>query len=77
MSAAEAPTLRRHDTGPEILELQHRLAQIGSWSLPQRGRYDKHLQDAVERFQATHGIQGDPSGVYGPATRRLLELMTS
>ncbi|MET9609601.1 peptidoglycan-binding protein [Streptomyces sp. NPDC006512] len=74
---AAGPTLRRHDAGPEVAELQNRLAQIGAWSLPQRGRYDRHLQNAVEDFQAAHRVQGDPPGVYGPATRRLLESMTS
>ncbi|MFI9105502.1 peptidoglycan-binding protein [Streptomyces fildesensis] len=75
--SAEKPTLRRYDTGPEVQELQRRLAEIGSWSLPQRGRYDRHLQDAVAEFQATHRVRIDPPGVYGPATRRLLEALTS
>ncbi|MFG2988318.1 peptidoglycan-binding protein [Streptomyces sp. NPDC048257] len=76
-ASPDRPTLRRHDTGPEVQELQRRLAQIGAWSMPQRGRYDRHLHDAVARFQATHGVRGDPPGVYGPATRRLLESLTS
>ncbi|MFF3429665.1 peptidoglycan-binding protein [Streptomyces sp. NPDC002602] len=71
------PTLRRHDTGPEVVDLQRRLARIGSWDTPQRGRYDRRLQDEVAHFQARHGVHGDPSGVYGPATRRLLEFLTS
>ncbi|WP_031152849.1 peptidoglycan-binding domain-containing protein [Streptomyces xanthophaeus] len=73
---AEKPTLRRHDSGPQVVELQQRLAQIGAWSRPQRGRYDQHLQHEVQRFQAKHGVRGDPPGVYGPATRRVLESMT-
>ncbi|MFD6183061.1 peptidoglycan-binding protein [Streptomyces goshikiensis] len=73
----DPPTLRRHDEGPEVQELQRRLAQIGAWSMPQRGRYDRHLHDAVARFQATHGVRGDPPGVYGPDTRRLLDSLTS
>ncbi len=72
-----APTLRRHDTGPEVQELQRRLARIGAWTMPQRDRYDRHLQDAVAGFQAEHGVRGDPPGVYGPATRRLLEALTA
>ncbi|MFG2748339.1 peptidoglycan-binding domain-containing protein [Streptomyces xanthophaeus] len=75
--ATEEPTLRRHDSGPQVVELQQRLAQIGAWSRPQRGRYDRHLQNEVQRFQAEHGVRGDPPGVYGPATRRVLEAMTS
>ncbi|MFI5640102.1 peptidoglycan-binding protein [Streptomyces goshikiensis] len=73
----DAPTLRRHDTGTEVQELQHRLRRIGAWAMPQRGRYDRHLQDAVAGFQAKYGVRGDPPGVYGPATRRLLESLTA
>ncbi|MEU6309416.1 peptidoglycan-binding protein [Streptomyces sp. NPDC047014] len=72
-----APTLRRHDSGPEVAELQRRLAQLGAWSLPQRGRYDRHVQEAVARFQAGHGVRGDLPGVYGPATRKVLQSLTS
>ncbi|MFG2978183.1 peptidoglycan-binding protein [Streptomyces sp. NPDC048331] len=71
------PTLRRHDTGPEVAELQRRLAQLGAWSMPQRGQYDRHLQEAVARFQARHGVRGDLPGVYGPATCRVLQSLTS
>ncbi|WP_159046081.1 peptidoglycan-binding domain-containing protein [Streptomyces sp. WM6372] len=74
---AEKPTLRRHDTGAQVVDLQRRLAQLGLWSLPQRGRYDQHLDDAVQWFQAKYGVRGDPPGVYGPATRRRLESLTS
>lgn len=73
----EKPTLRRHDTGPQVADLQRRLAQLGLWSLPQRGRYDQHLDDAVQRFQAKYGVRDDPPGVCGPATRRRLESLTS
>ncbi|MFF3088737.1 peptidoglycan-binding protein [Streptomyces nojiriensis] len=73
----EKPTLRRHDTGPQVVDLQRRLAQLGLWSLPQRGRYDQRLDDAVQRFQAQYGVRGDPPGVYGPATRRRLESLAS
>ncbi|WP_051805320.1 peptidoglycan-binding domain-containing protein [Streptomyces sp. NRRL F-2747] len=73
---AEKPTLRRHDTGSQVVELQRRLAQLGLWSLPQRGRYDQRLDDAVQSFQAKYGVRGDPPGVYGPATRRRLEALT-
>ncbi|WP_406179496.1 peptidoglycan-binding protein [Streptomyces sp. NBC_01006] len=74
---SEKPTLRRHDAGPQVTDLQRRLAQLGLWSLPQRGRYDQHLDDAVKRFQAKYGVRGDPPGVYGPATRWRLESLTS
>ncbi|MER6386859.1 peptidoglycan-binding protein [Streptomyces sp. NPDC001523] len=77
VTPVEGPTLRRHDTGAEVVDLQRRLARIGSWDMRQRGRYDRHLQDEIARFQAAHGIHGDPPGVYGPTTRRLLESLTS
>ncbi|WP_392896167.1 peptidoglycan-binding protein [Streptomyces sp. LN699] len=77
VTPTEGPTLRRHDTGREVVDLQRRLARIGSWDLPQRGRYDQRLQNEVARFQARHGVHDDPPGVYGPATRRLLESLTS
>ncbi|MGI5451158.1 peptidoglycan-binding protein [Streptomyces sp. CA-243310] len=72
----EKPTLRRRDSGPEVVDLQRRLARIGAWDLPKRGQYDQNLRNAVARFQAAHGVHGDPPGVYGPATRRLLEYLT-
>ncbi|MFJ6484605.1 peptidoglycan-binding protein [Streptomyces sp. NPDC091682] len=74
---SEKPTLRRHDSGPQVVELQRRLTQLGLWSLPLRGRYDRHLDDAVQRFQAKYSVRGDPAGVYGPATRKRLESLTS
>ncbi|QEV43824.1 peptidoglycan-binding protein [Streptomyces vinaceus] len=74
---ADEPTLRRHDSGPQVVDLQRRLAQLGLWTLPQRGRFDQHLDEAVQWFQAKYGVRGDPPGVYGPATRRRLESLTS
>ncbi|MBX9427137.1 peptidoglycan-binding protein [Streptomyces lateritius] len=58
-------------------ELQQRLRQLGLWPHPLRGHFNRHLQDAVQRFQAEHGISDDSPGVYGPATRHQLESMTS
>ncbi|WP_328786997.1 peptidoglycan-binding domain-containing protein [Streptomyces sp. NBC_00273] len=73
----DKPTLRRHDTGPQVVDLQRRLGQLRLWALPQRGRFDRHLDNAVRYFQAKYGVRGDPQGVYGPATRRRLESLTS
>ncbi|WP_423834470.1 peptidoglycan-binding protein [Streptomyces manipurensis] len=72
-----APTLRRHDTGPEVAELQRRLAQLGAWNLPKRDRFDRHLEEAVARLQTRYGVRGDLPGVYGPATRKVLQSLTS
>ncbi|MEE1754466.1 peptidoglycan-binding domain-containing protein [Streptomyces sp. SP18CS02] len=75
-ASAQGPTLRRHDQGPEVAELQERLARVGMWPYPQREHYNRRLQKAVHRFQRTHDVDEDPPGVYGPATRRLLESLT-
>ncbi|MEU8465683.1 peptidoglycan-binding domain-containing protein [Streptomyces sp. NPDC029003] len=68
--------LERGSEGPQVLELQARLARIGLWPHPQRGRYDRTLEDAVADFQADRRIRTDPAGVYGAATRRALEALT-
>ncbi|QGV77008.1 peptidoglycan-binding domain-containing protein [Streptomyces ficellus] len=75
-TAPAGPTLSRHDRGPEVTELQQRFTHLGLWHHPVRDHYNQHLQNTVARFQETHGIQEDPTGVYGPATRRVLESMT-
>ncbi|WP_143202939.1 peptidoglycan-binding domain-containing protein [Streptomyces sp. CB02261] len=76
-TSAPGRTLRRQDRGPDVVELQQRLRQLGLWPHPLRGHFNRHLQDAVQRFQAEHGISDDSPGVYGPATRHQLESMTS
>jgi hypothetical protein len=76
-TSAPGRTLRRQDRGPDVVELQERLSRLGMWPHPLRGHFNRHLQDAVQRFQAEHGISEDSPGVYGPATRRRLESMTS
>ncbi|WP_046733388.1 peptidoglycan-binding protein [Streptomyces humi] len=74
-----AGTLRRGDTGPEVVELEQRLLRIpdvyrdGSTG----GTYDAALTAAVERFQIWYGISGDERGVYGDDTRQALESRTT
>ncbi|QGV77034.1 peptidoglycan-binding domain-containing protein [Streptomyces ficellus] len=75
--SSQGPTLRRHDRGAEVVELQQRMSQLGRWPFPHRGHFNKHLYNAVQQFQADHGIRDDVPGVYGPSTRRQLESMTS
>ncbi|MCP9988248.1 peptidoglycan-binding protein [Streptomyces sudanensis] len=60
-----------------MLELQHRLREVGLYGGAMNGRYDKNVERAVARYQAHHGITADPPGVYGPATRQALEGETS
>jgi hypothetical protein len=69
-------TLRRGDSGPAVLELQERLGQLGLYSGTPDGGFGSRTERAVRDFQSYTGIDGDPAGVYGPATRRALESMT-
>ncbi|WP_249401216.1 peptidoglycan-binding protein [Streptomyces sp. PKU-MA01144] len=75
-SADPGATLRRGDNGPEVAELQERLEQAGFYGGRHHGRYDRRVEDAVAAYQYYSGIQGDPEGVYGPATRSALEAET-
>lgn len=56
------------DIGREVARLQELLGV-----LPPDGVFDSGLLTQVKRFQQNHGIEGDPPGVYGPSTRRVLE----
>ncbi|MFE0038292.1 peptidoglycan-binding protein [Streptomyces sp. NPDC059015] len=75
-SPAPGVTLRRGDDGAEVVELQERLKQVGLYGGRSHGRFDGRLEDAVAAYQSGNGIQDDPEGVYGPATRRALEAET-
>lgn len=68
-----APTLRYGDSGPEVEKLQRLLAAQGIYRGRYDGRYGARTESAVSTFQAYNGIDEDPWGVYGPATRRALE----
>ncbi|NUS12767.1 MAG: hypothetical protein HOY69_15430 [Streptomyces sp.] len=59
-------------SGPEVLDLQRRLNAVWVYHGPQNGQYDQRTQEAVATFQLWYGVQGDPSGTYGPATRAAL-----
>lgn len=69
-------TLRRGDSGPAVLELQQRLAQLGLYTGSTDGGFGSRTERAVRDFQSYTGVDGDPAGVYGPPTRRALESMT-
>ncbi|KOU41509.1 hypothetical protein ADK54_20710 [Streptomyces sp. WM6378] len=69
-------TLRRGDSGPAVLELQERLGQLGLYTGTPDGGFGSRTERAVRDFQSYTGVDGDPAGVYGPATRRALESMT-
>ncbi|MCX5053940.1 MULTISPECIES: peptidoglycan-binding domain-containing protein [unclassified Streptomyces] len=72
----QAPVLRLGDKGPEVVELQLRLRQIGLYDGDADGDYDRPLEAAVRGYQLTRVILQDESGVYGAATRASLESET-
>lgn len=59
-----------------MLELQERLGQLGLYTGTPDGGFGSRTERAVRDFQSYTGVDGDPAGVYGPATRRALESMT-
>ncbi|WP_446038434.1 peptidoglycan-binding protein, partial [Streptomyces sp. SID1121] len=65
--------LRLGDSGPEVVELQQRLAGIRLYQGTPDGQFDQRVQVAVAAYQIYRKIGGDPRGVYGPDTRRSLE----
>ncbi|MCY0925804.1 peptidoglycan-binding protein [Streptomyces sp. H27-H1] len=70
---AQGPTLQYGDSGSEVEKLQRLLAAQGIYHGKFDGRYGSRTESAVSTFQAYNGIDEDPWGVYGPATRRALE----
>lgn len=70
-------SLRPGDRGPEVAELQHRLKEVWLYVGPPDGNYDDQVRSAVAVYQSYKAIQGDPTGVYGPNTRRALEAETN
>ncbi|MER7399436.1 peptidoglycan-binding domain-containing protein [Streptomyces sp. NPDC000151] len=84
-SAARLPGARTVDAallseganGPEVVELQRRLAQLALYAGAADGRYDAGVTASVARYQRAYGGTGDPYGVYGPVTRASLESRTA
>ncbi|MFD4260331.1 peptidoglycan-binding protein [Streptomyces sp. NPDC058534] len=70
------PGLHRGDRGPEVVELQQRLAQLYLYTGDMDGNYDRRVEDSVRTYQWARGIRSDDLGVYGPDTRRQLESET-
>ncbi|MFE2886027.1 peptidoglycan-binding protein [Streptomyces sp. NPDC059272] len=76
-SSAPAPVLQRGDEGPEVTELQLRLAQLRLYIGPDNGIFDKQVQTSVRTYQLARGITSDGLGIYGPTTRSKLESETT
>ncbi|MFF0061764.1 peptidoglycan-binding protein [Streptomyces sp. NPDC005279] len=68
--------MRSGDSGPEVTELQQRLAEASLYTGPVDGTYSESVEDAVRAFQRDRHVRGDPRGTYGPNTRRALEAET-
>ncbi len=57
-------------SGPEVLQLQQLLTTLGIYSGSVDGHFGLLTQQAVERYQSSHGLS--PDGDVGPATREQL-----
>ncbi|MEW2415443.1 peptidoglycan-binding domain-containing protein [Streptomyces sp. NPDC046866] len=68
-AAAQSGTLRMGDRGPEVSALQQRLYGQGFTYVSVTGVYDGQTKRGVAQLQRDRDIKGDPTGVYGPATR--------
>jgi cytoskeletal protein RodZ len=76
-SSTPTTVLQRGDEGPEVTELQLRLAQLRLYTGPDNGIFDKQVQTSVRTYQLARGITSDELGVYGAATRARLESETT
>ncbi|MEU5040585.1 peptidoglycan-binding domain-containing protein [Streptomyces griseorubiginosus] len=74
---AAPQVLRRGSEGPEVVELELRLTQLGLYTRKASGDYDEVVEDAVTRYQWARGIQPPEYGVYDLATRDRLESETT
>ncbi|MFJ9152977.1 peptidoglycan-binding protein [Streptomyces sp. NPDC102270] len=74
---ADPPVLRRGSEGPEVVELELRLTQVGLYSRKASGHYNEGVEDAVATYQWQRGIQAPEHGVYDLTTRQRLESETT
>ncbi|MEU3727768.1 peptidoglycan-binding protein, partial [Streptomyces sp. NPDC031705] len=68
-AAGTSRTLRPGDRGPDVSALQERLYGQGFTYVSVTGVYDGQTKRGVAQLQRDRDIQGDPKGVYGPATQ--------
>lgn len=62
-------TLGPGDRGAEVRALQERLHAQGFTYVSVTGVYDEQTRRGVHQLQQNRSIEGDPPGIYGPATR--------
>ncbi|MFF4059940.1 peptidoglycan-binding domain-containing protein [Streptomyces sp. NPDC001668] len=74
---AAPPVLRRGSEGPEVVELELRLTQLGLYTRKASGHYNEGVEDAVSRYQWARGVQPTEYGVYDLVTRQRLESETA
>ncbi|MGW1888878.1 peptidoglycan-binding protein [Streptomyces sp. NPDC002004] len=74
-SLSAATVLRPGDHGPQVRELQQRLARLNLYTGPPNGKYSSSVEAAVLRYQQARGIDDEP-GAYGAPTRQALEAET-
>ncbi|MFJ4199696.1 peptidoglycan-binding protein [Streptomyces sviceus] len=77
VSSGLPPVLSLGDQGPEVVELQLRLRQVGLYDGEADGDFDQQVRSAVRTYQVTRFVLQDDSGVYGRATRASLESETT
>ncbi|GEM_PF-724450 len=67
---AQTPLYRHGSIGPEVMELQRRLAELGFYGGEIDGKYFEGTQESVRLFQEQHGLDAD--GLAGALTLEML-----
>ena len=69
-SASEAKVLKLGDNGPDVVNLQQRLQELGYFNRRPTGFFREITKEAVVKFQQRKGLMAD--GVVGPQTEAAL-----
>ena len=69
------PTLKQGSSGPDVINLQKRLKDLGFDPGEPDGRFGPGTTAAVIAFQQSQGLQAD--GIAGPATMAALQAASS
>jgi DNA-binding HxlR family transcriptional regulator len=71
VAAALSLPLQLNDSGPEVTELQRKLADAGFYTGAVDGVFGLQTQNALKQFQSAKGLVAD--GIAGPQTQELLQ----